>query len=290
MGGKRYALNIGSSEVSAAHYGSPRVFSSAEASSNYMRNFFEREKFDESILVQDRDATTCYLKEKLEHFAAILVVGDLFVLSFCGHTDGITENSDLDNKENEDEGWALYDRVLFHFEIWQFLQHFRAGVRVVIIADSCFSGDLGVDFAPETDINTSWFETHKDIYNPILEKSGKPGQHAIPPSVVILSASAENQKIVSMGRKCRTVFSNAFEDAWERQKLPGHLFKHNLSSFFDDIVWYIHVELITFPDLKCKLDRLNTPATHKKRVTPQWHYNQGHKYTKLRTQKPPFKE
>jgi len=283
--GKRYAINIGVANSDSIHYGSSRPFEAAKKSSEYLQQFFRNTiGFDCSQLIQDEAATTERITSELKYLETKMNEGDLLVISFSGHTYKVRPDDQLTNAQNEDRGWGIYDRIFFHFEIWQCLQHFRPGTRIIIIADSCYSGITGAEFVPDT--GRKWFdEKNLKQYNNILINSGKPLQFEIAPSVVVMTASNKDQEIVpSSYESDRTVFSVAFTKAWNRKKE-----QHTLSSFFDDIVWFIHMAIAQQPDIQCDCTKLEHKDIHRRRATPQWHYNQGHKYTKLRTQVPAFK-
>jgi hypothetical protein len=67
--------------------------------------------------------------------------GDLFFLTYSGHGGQVPDVSG-EEKDKLDETWCLYDGELIDDELYLELSRFAAGVRVLVLSDSCHSGTV----------------------------------------------------------------------------------------------------------------------------------------------------
>lgn len=81
--------------------------------------------------------------------AASLQRGDMFLLTFSGHGSSVID-LDGDERDGRDEAWCLHNGLLLDDELHALLCQFAAGVRVVIVSDSCHSGSM-ID-QPDTEV------------------------------------------------------------------------------------------------------------------------------------------
>jgi len=94
--------------------------------------------FDVSVL-KTAAATSANVLSALRAAAQELERGDIFVFYFSGHG---RQQPDLDGDEVDgyDETIAMYDREIIDDELGVVWTSFRAGVRLVMVSDSCNSG------------------------------------------------------------------------------------------------------------------------------------------------------
>ena len=79
--------------------------------------------------------------------AAALKKDDLFLLTYSGHGGQVPDTSG-DEDDKQDETWCLYDGQLIDDELYFELAQFAAGVRVLVLSDSCHSGSVTRDRPP----------------------------------------------------------------------------------------------------------------------------------------------
>jgi hypothetical protein len=146
---KGYALCIGLNNVSAIHYdGWDGALKVCEQDARDMKKIAEKIGFTVDLLLT-KDATTTNVLNKIDQAAAKLKSGDIFFLYYSGH--GGNEIPDINKDEVEelsdevdgyDESWCLYDRQVIDDILYQRWFKFKQGVRILVVSDSCFSGDI----------------------------------------------------------------------------------------------------------------------------------------------------
>jgi metacaspase-1 len=77
--------------------------------------------------------------------------GDFFMLTFSGHGGQVDDVSGEDEDDKKDETWCLWDSQLIDDELYFELSKFAAGVRVLILSDSCHSGTVARNGPPPPD-------------------------------------------------------------------------------------------------------------------------------------------
>ena len=97
-----------------------------------------------SRLLLGADATRPSLLAAMDRAAADLGADDLLLLTFSGHGASLPDRSG-DEPDQRDEAWCLHDGLLIDDEIHHRLCTFAAGVRVLVVSDSCFSGSVTRD-------------------------------------------------------------------------------------------------------------------------------------------------
>jgi hypothetical protein len=70
--------------------------------------------------------------------------GDFFFLTYSGHG-GQVPDANHDEDDKKDETWCLFDGQLIDDELYYELSRFAAGVRVLVLSDSCHSGTITRD-------------------------------------------------------------------------------------------------------------------------------------------------
>jgi hypothetical protein len=97
-----------------------------------------------SRLLLGADATRPNLLAAMDRAVAELAAGDLLLLTYSGHGASLADCSG-DEPDGRDEAWCLHDGLLIDDEIHDRLCTFAAGVRVLVVSDSCFSGSVTRD-------------------------------------------------------------------------------------------------------------------------------------------------
>lgn len=135
------SLHIGLNGVGAAHYGGwDGPLAACEFDANDMAALAGGRGIKSTVLLT-KSATRAKVLGALRAAAKTLVSGDFFLLTYSGHGGQVPDVS-ADESDKLDETWCLYDGQLIDDELYQELGNFAAGVRVLVLSDSCHSGTV----------------------------------------------------------------------------------------------------------------------------------------------------
>lgn len=144
-GRRAYSLHIGLNAFDPRHYaGSSGELLGCENDARAMRDLARTEGYETRTLLT-AEATREAMIAELHRAARDLRGGDQFLFTVAGHGSRITDlNGDEAEMRNGDmdSTMCLFDSQLIDDELWQILARFEAGVRIVMIADTCHSGTL----------------------------------------------------------------------------------------------------------------------------------------------------
>jgi hypothetical protein len=95
-----------------------------------------------------KQATRAAALAAIRAAAKTLKSGDLFFLSYSGHGGQVPDVTG-EEADKQDETWCLYDGQLIDDELYFELSGFAAGVRVLVLSDSCHSGTVVREGPPQ---------------------------------------------------------------------------------------------------------------------------------------------
>ena len=146
-GPKALSLHIGLNAVSAAAYGGwDGPLAACEFDANDMAAIAKSKGMKPAVLLTKK-GTRANVLAAMRGAAKALAAGDLFFLSYSGHGGQVPDVSG-DEPDKQDETWCLYDGQLIDDELYFELSRFRAGVRILVLSDSCHSGSVTRDRPP----------------------------------------------------------------------------------------------------------------------------------------------
>jgi hypothetical protein len=135
------SVHIGLNAVSAGHYeGWSGELAACEFDANDMAAIARASGMKSTVLLTKK-ATRANVLAAVRTAAKGLKSGDLLFLTYSGHGGQIP---DVTGEEDDklDETWCLYDGEVIDDEIYLELSRFAAGVRVLVLSDSCHSGTV----------------------------------------------------------------------------------------------------------------------------------------------------
>jgi metacaspase-1 len=139
--GRALSLHIGLNFVDPKHYGGwDGELVSCEFDAQDMAALAKSRGMQPSVLLTKQGTRKAVLAG-IRKASSALKSGDLFFMSFSGHggqVDDVTGEED----DKQDETWCLYDSQLIDDELYLELSKFAAGVRVLVVSDSCHSGTV----------------------------------------------------------------------------------------------------------------------------------------------------
>ena len=103
-------------------------------------------------LLLTKKATRAHVLAAMRTAAKRLRKGDLFFLTYSGHG-GQVPDATGEEADKQDETWCLYDGQLIDDELYFELSRFAAGVRILVLSDSCHSGTVTRAMPPQLDGN-----------------------------------------------------------------------------------------------------------------------------------------
>ena len=144
---KGHALVIGLNSVDPNHYdGWDGALKVCEADAKKIITYLKKQKFGSITKLLTKEATRPNVISALDNLATKANSGDLVFIYYSGH--GGNEIPDFNKDEDDpwsdrfDETWCLYDAQLIDDELYYQWKKFKKGVRIVVMSDSCFSGDI----------------------------------------------------------------------------------------------------------------------------------------------------
>ena len=187
------SLHVGINQVSPAFPNATRL-DGPENDADRMRNL-ARDRGFQTDLIPPSDADRGNVIKKLLAMAEASHPGDIFLFTFAGHGTSRIMQPDLDRDEIEDQAILLYDRWFYDDEfkltIWP---AFRKGVRVLMVADSCFSGTVASKAKAKSNglqkraISDEVREEHLKTYGEFYRQLMVPVYAPVEASILLLAA------------------------------------------------------------------------------------------------------
>ena len=253
---KALSLHLGLNSVSAAAYeGWDGPLAACEFDANDMAALARGKGMKATVLLTKK-ATRSALLSNMRSAAKALKTGDLFFLSYSGHG-GQVPDTNRDEPDRKDETWCLFDGQLIDDELYFELSRFAAGVRVLVLSDSCHSGTVTRARTPPTPppgfraklmpeaVGTRVYARHKAMYDKLqadvaaaakkvfadpdaalaqLAVTGPAVQATalvgpFKPSVVLISGCMDNQ--TSLDGEHNGAFTEKLLQVWNRGAFAG---------------------------------------------------------------------
>ena len=146
-GPRALSLHVGLNGVSGDAYGGwTGPLAACEFDANDMGAIAKSRGMKPTVLLT-KNGTRAKVLGAMRSAANVLAAGDLFFLSYSGHGGQVPDVSG-DEPDKQDETWCLYDGQLIDDELYFELSKFAAGVRILVLSDSCHSGSVTRDIPP----------------------------------------------------------------------------------------------------------------------------------------------
>ena len=155
------SLHIGLNGVSGAAYGGwDGPLAACEFDANDMAALAKKQGMKPTPAADQEGDARRDAGRRCASAAKTLAGGDFFFLTYSGHGGQVPDvNGDEDDKK--DETWCLYDGQLIDDELYFELGQFKAGVRILVLSDSCHSGTVTREaILPPATIPTPAAEDH----------------------------------------------------------------------------------------------------------------------------------
>jgi hypothetical protein len=180
------AIHIGVDRPDPAHYGELAPLRSAEHDARAMQALTKAQGFEPTVLLSGRAAHLVRVRDEIANAASVLVTGDTLVITFAGYGAMLP---------GLDRTLCLYDQQLPTSLLYSDLARLMAGVRVVIVEDSCTrvsTEPSGVRALP-TDRADAIYAEHRDAYDALAAEAAKRSPSFMVP-VLTLHACGPHQQ------------------------------------------------------------------------------------------------
>ena len=211
------SLHIGLNTVSASAYGGwTGPLAACEFDANDLAALARAQGMKASLLLTKK-GTRANTLAGIRGAAKSLRAGDLFFLTFSGHGGQVPDVTG-DEADKQDETWCLYDGQLIDDELYFELSRFAAGVRVLVLSDSCHSGTVTRAGRPNADTATlvtgrskmmpvevgrRVYAAHQSFYdklqNDVAKSAGKAS--VADPDAVLSNLSVSSGRVSAIVRK-----------------------------------------------------------------------------------------
>ena len=235
MPAKGLSLHLGLNRVDPAHYGGwDGALSACEFDAKDMNALAKAQGFTTRTLLTPQ-ATTAAVIGAIQQAAATLRSGDIFFLSYSGHG-GQVPDTNGDEADGQDETWVMFDRELVDDELYALWGRFAAGVRIVMLSDSCHSGTVarfmptflranaGMVMPPKSrlmppDVALKTYRRNKALYEGIQKPVGASEKARVRATVLLISGCQDNQ--LSMDGNRNGLFTEKLRKVWRGGKFTG---------------------------------------------------------------------
>ena len=223
------SLHIGLNTVSASAYGGwTGPLASCEFDANDMAALARAQGIKATLLLTKK-ATRAKTLAGIRAAAKSLRAGDLFFLTYSGHGGQVPDVTG-DEADKQDETWCLYDGQLIDDELYFELSRFAAGVRILVLSDSCHSGTVTRARPPSTDaasgtarskmmpieVGRRVYAQHQAFYdklqNDVAKSAGKAS--VADPDAVLSNLSVSGGRVNAIVRKFKAavILISGFQD------------------------------------------------------------------------------
>ena len=212
---KAMSLHIGLNAVSAKDYaGWSGELTACEFDAKDMTAIAKSQGMKPTMLLTKK-GTRANALAAIRSAAKQLASGDLFFLTYSGHggqVDDVTGEED----DKKDETWCLYDGQLIDDELYFELSRFAAGVRVLVLSDSCHSGTVTRAAPPQLDtavpagrskmmplaIGMRTYREHQAFYDKLQQDVAKAaGKTSLPDPDSMLAHIVVSTRLTAIAKK-----------------------------------------------------------------------------------------
>lgn len=244
-----YSLHIGLNSVNPSSYaGWSGPLRACENDAASMAALAKSLGYSSTVLLT-RDATAKKVIAAIKKAAAAMASGDIFWLTYSGHGSQVPDrngdeakpdSTDVGESRDEyDETWVLYDRMLVDDELWALWSLFPAKSRIVMLSDSCHSGTVSKD-APfalaiprplerakpnvrrmPLDVEERTYRAHRRTYDTIQKRVEPRTKASVKATVALISGCQDNQE--SLDGRVNGLFTEKLLKVWRGGSFHGSL-------------------------------------------------------------------
>jgi metacaspase-1 len=182
-----------------------------------------------STLLLTKEATRKNVLAAVRAASKTLKSGDLLFVTYSGHGGQIDDVSG-EEEDKQDETWCLYDGELVYDEVFLELSRIAAGVRVLVLSDSCHSGTVTRDIpmfagagpkprAMPREVGIAVENANSALYRAIQKENRGAEKTKVNASILLVSGCMDNQ--TSMDGDSNGAFTGTLKKVWNGGKFNG---------------------------------------------------------------------
>ena len=232
MPAKGYSLHLGLNRVEPTHYGGwDGTLNACEADAKDIQAIAKKLGYKSDLLLTSA-ASSANVISRLTNLAATLGAGDILWLTYSGHG-GQMPDTNHDEPDGQDETWVLFDRQLIDDELYALFGKFKAGVRIIVLSDSCHSGSVVRAMPPSPgaapaarvrlmppDVALRTYREHAALYNAIQKATPPSEKGGVKAAVLLISGCQDNQ--TSLDGVRNGLFTEKMLKTWNDGKFTGN--------------------------------------------------------------------
>lgn len=234
---KGISLHLGLNYVDPKHYnGWDGELFACEADARDMTALAKSRGFKTQTLIR-KQVTAKAVTGAILKAARALKKGDTFFLTYSGHGGQVPDlNGDEgrfgvavgDTLDQQDETWCLYDRELVDDELAALYAKFKAGVRILVLSDSCHSGTVTrrIERMPRGRVRLlppaqakAVYEKNKKLYDGIQDRLSGSEEQEIKATVLLISGCQDRQ--LSRDGDLNGAFTGTLKTVWNDGAFQG---------------------------------------------------------------------
>lgn len=230
---KGISLHIGINSVDPKHYsGWDGKLNACEQDARDMLAIAQAKGFKRSKTLFTAQATAGAILQEIGAAARELAAGDVFFLTYSGHGGQLPDPTGQEN-DRLSETWVAFDREVLDDELYAMWSRFAAGVRIVVLSDSCHSGTVTRDLmdpvpglpAPALareiprEIATRVGAQHKSLYDGLCWVANAARGLNVGASVLLISGCQDKQ--TSLDGPHNGLFTATLLTVWSNGKFTG---------------------------------------------------------------------
>jgi metacaspase-1 len=231
-----YALTVGLNSVNPHHYqGWSGELNACEADAKDMASLLESRGFQVNTLLT-KAATRDGVLNAVKKVAGAAKAGDLFVFTNSSHGGQLPDQNE-DEDDGYDETICMYDGEIVDDELYAVFAKFAAGVRILVLSDSCHSGTVTrllpahevlvspppagrVARAIPPSVAARTYQANRAMYDKILKNPElKVARAEVKASVLSISGCMDNQ--TSLDGTFNGLFTGTLLRVWNGGKFKG---------------------------------------------------------------------
>ena len=212
---KAVSIHIGLNAVDPKHYaGWSGDLVACEFDANDMAAIAHAAGMTSTLLLT-KEATRKNMLAAVRAASKTLKSGDLLFVSYSGHGGQIP---DVSGEEDDklDETWCLYDGEFIDDEVFLELSRIPAGVRVLVLSDSCHSGTVTRARVPEgsspagrskmmpPSVAMRTYREHQAFYDKLQRDAAEAaGKASVPTPDSALARVAVSNRLTAIANECK---------------------------------------------------------------------------------------